>query len=224
MDIKNLRPRVFSANPENVDSRKEWLNWQKTFITYTANMTELSDVVKLNLLINHVDASVYELISEVTTYNDAIKVLESTYVKRTNPIFARYKLISCRQQSGESLDCYLQRLKRLSIDCDYQAVSAQLHKEEAIRDAFIGGIVSNEIRQHLLKDSNLTLQVAFEKARSLETAQSNVESYHFASPSAVHIAKVQSCAEDKKLENLDSSLLEDYSAATAEKCIFCGNS
>ena len=139
MDIKNLPPRVFSANPENVDSRKEWLHWQKKFTTYTANMTEVSDTEKLNLLINHVDASVHKLISEVTTYNDAIRVLESTYVKRTNPIFARYELISCKQQSGESLDRYLQKLKQLSMYCDYQAVSVQLHKEEAIRDAFIGG-------------------------------------------------------------------------------------
>ena len=60
MDIKNQRPRVFSVKPENVDSRKEWPHWQKTFKTYTANMTEISDGEKLNVLINHVDASVYE--------------------------------------------------------------------------------------------------------------------------------------------------------------------
>ena len=52
-------------------------------------MPEISDPDKLNLLINHVDASVYELISDVTTYNDTIKSLESTYVKRPNPIFTR---------------------------------------------------------------------------------------------------------------------------------------
>ena len=41
-----------------------------------------------------------------------------------NPIFARYELISCKQQSGESLDRYLRKLEQLSMDCDYQAVSA----------------------------------------------------------------------------------------------------
>ena len=62
------------------------------------------------------------------------------------------------------------------MDCNYQAVSAQLHKE-AIYNGFIGGIILNEIRQSLLEDSNLTFQVAFEKACSLETAQRNAESY-----------------------------------------------
>ena len=68
MNIKNLRPRVFSANSENVDSRKEWLHWQKLFATYIANMTEISYANKLNLLVSHFDASVYELISEVIKF------------------------------------------------------------------------------------------------------------------------------------------------------------
>ena len=76
------------------------------------------------------------------------------------------------------------------MDCDYQAVSAKVHKE-AICDAFIVGIIWNEIRQRLLEDSNFTLQVAFEKARSLETVLTNAESYRFTSRSAEHIAKVQ---------------------------------
>ena len=78
MDIKNLCPQIFLANPENVDSRKKWPHWQKSFTTYTANMPEISDADKLNLLINHINTSVYELISKVTTYNDIIKILENT--------------------------------------------------------------------------------------------------------------------------------------------------
>ena len=109
------------------------------------------------------------------------------------------------------------------MDCDYQAVSAQLHEEEAIRDAFIGGIISNEIGQRLLEDSNLTLQVVFEKARFLDTPQRNAESYRFLISSAVHIAKVQSCADDKNWEEMNCSHSGDYRTATAERCMFCGN-
>ena len=124
MDIKNLCSQAFAANPENADSRKEWLHWQKSFTAYTAHMQEKSDTDMVNLLINHVDASVYNLISEATTYNNAVKILANTYAKRPNPIFAWYELISCKQQSEEPLDRYLQKLKRLSMECDYQVVSA----------------------------------------------------------------------------------------------------
>ena len=102
--------------------------------------------------------------------------------------------MTCKQQTGESLDSYLQKLKRMSIDCDFQAVNALIHKKEAIRDALIGGLVSNEIRQPLLENNNLTLQATFDKARSLETAQKNAEMYLPSSShqtNSFHIAKLQ---------------------------------
>ena len=40
--------------------------------------------------------------------------------------------MTCKQQTEESLDSYLQKLKRISIDCNFQAVTALVHKKEAI--------------------------------------------------------------------------------------------
>ena len=142
----------------------------------------VSEANKLNLLINQIDAAVYECISEAGTYNEAIQIVLDTFAKTLSSIFARYALMSCKQLTEESVDIYVQRLKRLSVDCNYQAVSAQVHKEEAIRDAFIEGITSSNIRQRLFEDNNLTLQGKFDKARSLETAQKNVEMYHASNP------------------------------------------
>ena len=91
MDIKNLRLRAFAANFENAKFETQGKNGTlaQVFYTYAAYMQEISDADKLNLLINRVDASVYELISEATAYNDAAEILASTYAKRSNPIFAR---------------------------------------------------------------------------------------------------------------------------------------
>ena len=53
-------------------------------------MQEISDADKLNLLVNHIDASVYELISEATTYNDTVEILaimrkgQARYLFNTN--------------------------------------------------------------------------------------------------------------------------------------------
>ena len=150
MDLKALRPRVFAADPESGDSKRQWLHWCKSFTTYLAQMQDVNDANKLSLLINHIDPAVYELIAEATTYHEALAILTNIYAKTPSPIFARYTLITCKQQAGESLDTYFQKLKRLSEKCNYQAVSAQVHKEEAIRDAFIEGMMSYNIRQRLL--------------------------------------------------------------------------
>ena len=45
------------------------------------------------------------------------------------------------------------------------------------RDSFINGISSNFIRQRLLENRTLTFTEAYEKARSLELAKINSESY-----------------------------------------------
>ena len=186
----------------------------------STNWAKISAEDKLNFLINHVDTTVYELISEAPDYDDAIKLLKNTYARASSPIFARYALKTCNQTVGESLDVYLQKLKRLSTGCNFSAVSAKLHKKKAIRDAFIGGILSNEIRQQLLEDHNLSLKKAFDKARSLEIAQENAEAYcvgpsQLAIPSQT-IAKIES-----KLSECLSD--EEHSAAIIRKCKYCGN-
>jgi len=75
------------------------------------------------------------------------------------------------------LDEYLQNLKRLSVDCDFKEVSAAQLKEEAIRDAFISGLQSKEIRQRL-EGKDITLQDTVDKALSLEAAQKNAEKFN----------------------------------------------
>ena len=81
----------------------------------------------------------------------------------------------------------------------------------------------NEIRQRLLEDENLTLQNAFEKARSLETAQKNAamyQMYPFQLQTSYQVAKINSTAEESVIEE---SLKKEYNAATDAKCLYCGN-
>ena len=174
MDIKALRPNIFAADHESSDGKRQWLHWHKSFTTYIDKIDGINDSEKLDLLINHTDSSVYELISESETCNEAVDLLNSIYAK--TPIFARFVLKSCKQQAGESLDTYLQNLKRLSSDCNFRAVSVTVHQEEAITDAFISGLMSNEIRQQLLENPDLTLSAAYEKCRLLQCRLSTTNS------------------------------------------------
>ena len=57
MEVKDLRPKVFSTHPETDGAKGHWLHWIKTFTTYINKLGELSADDKLNLLINHVDAT-----------------------------------------------------------------------------------------------------------------------------------------------------------------------
>ena len=89
-----------------------------------------------------------------------------------------------------------------------------------MQDAFITGILSIKIRQRLLKDHDLSLQNAFDKARSLEIAQKNAEAYCVGLSQLVIPSKTIAKIEPKLAE---CSSDEEHSAAIIRKCLYCGN-
>ena len=165
------------------------------------------------MLTNYVAPSVYEYIADCNTYESAITVLKELYVKPKNEIYARHVLATRRQETNESIDTYLQILKRLSKDCNFTAVTAEQHRQSYIRDAFINGLYSKEIRQRLLENMTLTLDQAFEQARSLEMAYKNSETYNQLYPSSAAVEK-------PIVDELNQSQLNAISSKN--KCFFCG--
>jgi len=190
-------------------------------------------VDKLKLLINYVGPAVYDHISESSSYDDALKTLELIYVKPMNEVFARHQLATRKQLPGESLDQYLLALKKLAKDGSFKAVSAEDHRQEAIRDAFITGLQSPLIRQRLLENQSLTLDDAVKQARSLDLAQRNAEVYvtpdlgqgrNFAASVSVRADSQAQTVNSFPGPNLDRVESEITSAAAtgAHSCSFCG--
>ena len=163
---KVLRPERFYVVPSAQDAAKRWLHWLMTFENFVAAIPSASDeeVNKLHVLINYATSDVYQPFCETATYEEAITLLTTLYVKTPNEIFARHKLATRKQQIGETLDQYLQESKLLSKDCNFLQVSAIQHQDEAVRDAFISGILSGSIRQRLLENKTLDLQTGFDQA------------------------------------------------------------
>ena len=161
----------------------------------------------------------YSVFCEAATYEEAITLLKTSYVKTPNEIFARHKLATRKQQIGETLDQYLQELKLLSKDCNFLQVSAIQYRDEAVRDAFISGLLSGSIQQRLLENKTLDLQTAFDQARALATAQKTSETYNSnCSTSAAATAS-------SVLEEHNNEEEERYVASTTRtaKRFFCSN-
>lgn len=163
---KFLRPERLDLDPASQSSSQEWEYWKNTFTNFlAANAGEqLTEELKLQLLINHISPKVYSFIRDCNSYTAAIVYLESVFVKPTNEIFARHRLATRRQLQHETVDEYLQALKLLGKDCKFKAVSAEENANECIRDAFITGLLSCPIRQRLLENITLKLDEAFSQA------------------------------------------------------------
>lgn len=219
-----LRPTRLEGSPET--TADEWNHWHRTLLNCIEALTEAHPdrpPNELSILINYVSPKVYSLISGCTTFESAISTLQSTFVKPVNTVFARHVLATKKQQVGETIDQFLQTLRNLSKDCKFGAVSASEHEEQAIRDAFISGLMTPAIRQRLLESHELQLDDAVRTARSLEMAQQNAASY--ASPSLVAQASVQP-SESKTSITIEPT--EECAASRSRppsppaRCQFCG--
>ena len=141
-------------------------------MTAADNATAANERKRWHALINCVSASIYELISDCTTYASAIATLDAAYIRPTSVVYNRHQIITLKQDPGQTIDAYLQNLNRISKLCNFEAVTAEQNRQQYVRDAFINGISSATIRQRLLENvGELTLDQACTHARALEQAQ-----------------------------------------------------
>ena len=173
---KALRPGRLEVSPNSPDATKIYKHWKTTFEYFLAVLPQ-DNLNKLHVLTNFVAPDIYDLFSQDTTYDNAMTTLNSNYVKAPNEIYSRHLLATRKQQPGESFDSYLTALKSLAKDCSFKDVSAVVYQNESIRDAFIAGTISVNVRQRLLEKKSITLDEMITTARSLESAEKNAESY-----------------------------------------------
>ena len=217
---KYLKPKVLEISPA-INASAAFLHWNKTFDNFLVS-AKIEDGEKLAVLINYVSSEVYESIIDCPTFKDAMGTLKSLYVKKKNEVFARHLLTTSRQEASESLSQYFQRLKLLARDCDFKAVSALEHSNQAVRGAFIGGILSSSIRQRLLESATLSMDQAFHNAETLEVAQQNSESFQQQSSFVASAEPKQRASESDSASESHYNVTAAVSKKTDKQCIYCG--
>ena len=177
-----LKPDKLDVLPEEADSTKVYEYWLKTFESFIAeverNAQEGANVDKLALLTNFLTPRTYPYISNATSYENAKTALRNAFCKRKNVVFARHVLMTRVQRTDESIAEYVHNLQTLAKDCDFEAVTAQEHKDMLTRDAFINGLTSARIRLRLLEEDELDLRTAVKRAEMLELAKIQSDNYY----------------------------------------------
>ena len=219
---KILRPARFNEDPSSPQATAAWRYWKRTFVNFITS-AQVTEDQKLNVLINFVGLRVYGIISEVTTYDAAMEILENTYVKPKNTIFARHLLATSKQEPGETLDQFVQKLQLLAKDCNFIAVTAEQYRDNSVREAFISGITSSAIRQRLLEKKELDLKTALELARSLEMAEKQNQSFKpVYSAATAPIEELHQSVHDMSLLETNTSASATNNSPSQSKCYFCG--
>ena len=99
---------------------------------------------------------IFETLGNLQENNYAqVKDKLSDYFKpQKNIAYERHAFRSCKQEKNEKMDDYIIRLKKLAISCDY----AEETVSDMIRDQIVDSCQSNELREKILKEKDLTLK------------------------------------------------------------------
>ena len=247
-----LRPKVFETTTSDPCAEKLYRHWKMTFVNYIeesvpavaaatpgdeASIAAAATAIasrnrKIHFaLINNISADIYELISECNDYQSSMAVLDAAYIRPTSTVYNRHKLMTSKQEPGQSVDSFKQELERLSKSCNFQAVTAEENKNQSILIAFIQGISSPQIRQRLLENiGDLSLEQAFAQARQLEQAQNQSASYDNSTVAAVpdqsddELAAMSLNSNSNKLKTKLNPSQQQNNGDRREPCFFCGRS
>ena len=173
---KLLKPSKLAIDPNGPSAAKDWRHWIRTFRSYVSRFAgetsgDEADAEKLDALINCASSEVFEYIDDCQTYAEAEELLQKLYVKEPNEVFARYQLRIAKQQPNQSLADFRCALNRLAKDCNFRSVTAAQNRDDMVRDAFISGISSTDIRQRLLERKVLSMNDAYDIAVTIDDAK-----------------------------------------------------
>ncbi|XP_039750618.1 uncharacterized protein LOC120626866 [Pararge aegeria] len=103
---------------------------------------------------------------EDKTFDQLVKLVKDHLEPERSEIAERHIFRQRKQQQGEGVKVYLQNLKHLAKTCSF---GAQL--EINLRDQFVSGLISEEMRSRLFAEKNIDYRRAVELALALEAAE-----------------------------------------------------
>ena len=226
---KLLVPEKLTIDPDLEDSTERWTHWKQRLNNYLSLQTDATDQSKLFLLINLISTKLFRLIKDCDTFDAAIKKLESTFVRQTNILFARFQLHTCRQDPSITIEKYLHQLEHLADACEFKAVDATENRKDHISDTFIQGLHSSYIRQRLLESQKTDLNDLLSIAKSLEAAHSQAAAF----PSGEQTLACTTAVDSPHTRSIDTTIVDSEIAAARKTssnvethenrcCFFCG--
>ncbi|XP_047543258.1 uncharacterized protein K02A2.6-like [Vanessa atalanta] len=165
MPISKIEP--FSVDSQNWDS---YVRRLKQFIT----LNSIDDGLKVATLLTLVGGECYNLLCDLCSpdhpedkeFDELVELLKHNLEPEKSEIAERHSFRERTQLQGESIRLYLQGLKHLAKTCNFGS-----KLEENLRDQFVSGLYSEEMRSRIFAEKDIDYKRAVELASALEAAE-----------------------------------------------------
>ena len=157
LDVGCLEPFNPKGEPHSLSQR--WKRWKRAFNLYVTGKGVLDDGQKRALFLHVAGMDVQEIYftlvaeAESATFEATVKVLDHYFVPKANVPFERHLFRQIVQESEETVDQFVCRLRQRAINCEFGE-----SENDYIRDQVIDKCYFSKLRRKFLeKEGALTL-------------------------------------------------------------------
>ena len=177
--MDKLRPDKLELEVSDPEAGKKLTHWLRCVGYYIESIDNPQKPVnKLQVLIQLVSHTIFELIEDATNYEGAVKILKGYFIKEANVLYARHALITCKQKEGQSIKEFVSILNSLSKQCEFTDVNASQNKNQYVREALVQGLRNPNTRRKVLESSEKELEKIINLATVYEEAQENAAGFN----------------------------------------------
>uniref|UniRef100_A0A1I8IKK8 Reverse transcriptase n=1 Tax=Macrostomum lignano TaxID=282301 RepID=A0A1I8IKK8_9PLAT len=150
---------------------QRWTAWTRRFATYI-NAAGITDKTRGQQLLLYAAGEELQAVVEENEiasgedYSSLAKNIQTFWDGKNNIVFLRFKFETCRQQPGEQIDQWYQRLRKAAEPCEFGTL-----RDSLIRDKIVAYCESERLRRDFLQTNNISLADVLKKARAKEAAE-----------------------------------------------------
>ncbi|XP_064468972.1 uncharacterized protein K02A2.6-like [Ornithodoros turicata] len=214
-------------SPGTFDPDKEdWNLYEIRFLAAIRVARVTDDADKSGLLISSLSPAVFKRLYNLlqprnimeVPFKDLTATLSDHFTPKRFKEFERYKLFSNRQEDGESVKDFVERLSAIISRCEYEGESDV--RACSLMTAFIVGLRDQRIRARLVLEKTLTMDTAIRLAESFLAAEAESKQLH-AEPS-VHKVTVKPESKERCFRCGNSNHSQETCRFRNEDCHACG--
>lgn len=152
---------------------QNWDNYVRRLKQFIA-LNNIEDELKVATLLTLVGGECYNLLCDLCSplhpedkeFDELVELLRNHLEPEKSEIAERHIFRQRIQLQGESIRLYLQGLKHLAKTCNFGS-----NLEENLRDQFVSGLYSEDMRSRIFAEKNIDYKRAVELASALEAAE-----------------------------------------------------
>lgn len=168
---------------------ENWRKWKQRWVLYAkaSGVDSKDEETQCAVLLHTIGEEALE-VYDTFTFTEAeenkieplVAKLEAYCAPKKNVTYERYLFFSCTQ-NGRPIDAFVTDLRTKAKTCEFGTLNDSL-----IKDRIVCGIDSQSVRERLLRNNELTLEVAINTVRAAETSKTQMESLNSLEAAAVN--------------------------------------